>query len=315
MTSGTSATTYSGDAPLTAAQYFTFVLKSLGYETGTDFQWDKSFEFAAQIGLADDRYATSKDFFRGDVTIVSRNAMDVKMKESEQTLAEKLIAEKVFTKDAYKLAVESPLILQEPVHIVPDVAFSIDGSQELITSNSTRADKGTYIVTPYLRGERFNAFEVQVERGTGTVTKNSDGTFTIEYPAKDNFSIALFYDPVEIVTVNPDGTKSISWNWTKRSLAFNTPIPREGFVLARDSSTIYPDGRYFGDNFSSYFVVDVYFNGVRLNDYTVTAATDAPFTAHIQADGSLLLMKNGDGRGKFTITYQGQSATFGAAML
>ena len=82
-------------------------------------------------------------------------------------------------------------------------------------------------------------------------------------------------------------------------------------MLDRNSYTHLP-GTSFGDNFSSYFVMDVYLDGVRLNDYAVTAAAGAPFTAHVQTDGSLLLMKTGGGSGKFTVTYQGQSATFGA---
>lgn len=316
LTSGTGKTTFGGNATVTASQYLTFVLRALGYDSSTDFRWDAAWELSDDIGLTDGRYtAKTKQFLRSDVTFVSRTALDVKQKDSEQTLAKKLIAEKVFSADAYKKAVESQEVLREPIRVIPDVSFTIGGNSERITSNDVRAEAGSYIVTPYLRGERFDVFTVQVERGTGTVTKNSDGTFTVDYPEQGNLNIALFYDPVERVVVNPDGSQSTSVFWTKRSLQFNTPIPREGFVLDRNDTTIYPDGRNFGDNFSSYFVMDVYYNGVRLSDYTVTAEAGAPFTAHIQADGSLLLMKTGDGSGKFTVTYQGQSAVFGASML
>jgi len=312
LTSGTSATTFGGNATVTASQYLTFVLRALGYDSSVDFRWDKAWELSDEIGLTDGRYPNGRAFLRGDVTIVSRSALDVKQKGSGKSLADKLMTEKVFTAAAYKKAAEAAEVLREPAFVAPDVSFSINGSGERMTGISCRAEKGTYLVTPYLRGERFDEFTVQVERGTGTVTKNSDGTFTVDFPEKDNLHIALFYDPVERVIEDQNGNKSNSIFWTKRSLAFNTPIPDQGFVLDRNDSTIFPDGRNFGDNFSAYFVADVYCDGVRLSDYSVTAEAGAPFTAGIQADGSLLLTKTGTGSGKFTVFYQGKSATFGA---
>ena len=83
-----------------------------------------------------------------------------------------------------------------------------------------------------------------------------------------------------------------------------------GFALSRKGMTHLP-GRGFGDNFSPYFVLDVYYNGKRIDNYTVTAAANAPFTASVQADGTLLLLKTGRGHAQFTISYQGQSADFG----
>lgn len=311
LTSGTSATTYSGDAPLTAAQYFTFVLKALGYETGTDFQWDKSFEFAAQIGLTDGRYATAKDFMRGDVTLVSRNALDVKMKGSDQTLAEKLIAEGVFTSDAYKNSVENPLVLQQPASdFIPDVSFSIEGKMlDRSRGLGFRFDAGTYVVTPYLHGERFDEFEVTVEDGNGKVFKNSDGTFTVNYSGKDDMSIAFWYNFIPHTSVDANGKESVSYSRTKTSLSFCSAVPKSGFVLDWNGNNILA-GKGFGGNMTPYFVVDVYYNGVRLEDYSVTAASGAPCSLTVQADGSLLIMKNGVGEGKFTVTYQGKSATF-----
>ena len=314
LTSGTSATTYSGDAPLTAAQYFTFVLKALGYETGKDFQWDKSFEFAAQIGLTDGRYATAKNFLRGDVTTVSRNAMDVKMKGSDKTLAEKLIAEGVFTMEAYKNTVENPLVLQQPASdFVPDVSFSVGGKMlDRSRGLGFRFDAGTYVVTPYLRGERFDEFEVEVEVGSGKVSKNSDGTFAVFYPGKDDMHISLWYDFHPFTSTDAEGKETTSMSRTKTSLSFCAPVPKSGFALDWNGSNILP-GKGFGGNMTPYFVVDVYYNGVRLENYSVTAASGVPFVPTVQADGSLLIMKTGTGQGNFTVTYQGKTATFGVS--
>ncbi len=76
LTSGTSATTYSGNDFVSAVQYLTFVLRALGYVDGTDFEWDKPWELSDKIGLTDGQYnADTKSFTRGDVAIVSNNAL------------------------------------------------------------------------------------------------------------------------------------------------------------------------------------------------------------------------------------------------
>ncbi|MBE6935456.1 MAG: hypothetical protein E7458_03030 [Ruminococcaceae bacterium] len=73
LTAGTSAAAYGGDAPVTAAQYLTFMLRVLGYESGRDFAWDRAWDFADEIGLTDGRYTAANDaaFTRGDAAIVS----------------------------------------------------------------------------------------------------------------------------------------------------------------------------------------------------------------------------------------------------
>ena len=91
LVAGTSETTYSGDAAVTASQYLTLVLRALGYESGTDFQWDKAWELTDQIGLTDGQYDRNDvPFLRGDVAIVSNNALTASIKGSVQHLADSL---------------------------------------------------------------------------------------------------------------------------------------------------------------------------------------------------------------------------------
>lgn len=91
LTSGTSATTFGGSSVMTATQYITLVLRALGYESGTDFQWDKAWELSDKIGMTDGRYnANSNGFLRGDVAIVSNNALDITLKNSASSLRDTL---------------------------------------------------------------------------------------------------------------------------------------------------------------------------------------------------------------------------------
>ena len=89
LTAGTSPTTFSGNTPVTASQYLSFVLRALGYSSGTDFQWDRAWELSDYIGLTDGRYnASTSNFTRGDVAIISNKALSTKMKDGEKTLRE-----------------------------------------------------------------------------------------------------------------------------------------------------------------------------------------------------------------------------------
>ena len=102
LTKGTGEHTFGGSELVTATQYLTFVLRALGYESGTDFQWNRAWEMSDAIGLTDGRYnADSGRFLRGDVAIVSRNALKAPLKNGTGVLAEKLISENVFTAAQY----------------------------------------------------------------------------------------------------------------------------------------------------------------------------------------------------------------------
>ncbi len=82
LTNGTSATTYSGAETVTASQYLTFVLRTLGYESGTDFRWDAAWELSDDIGLTDGAYDAGTSYFtRGDVAIVSLRSLSTAHKD------------------------------------------------------------------------------------------------------------------------------------------------------------------------------------------------------------------------------------------
>lgn len=104
LTTGTSGTTFGGNGAVTPSQYITFVLRALGYKDGTDFQWDKAFELSDKLGFTKGQYTqwgvqeitvsgnttstTSRLFFRGDVAIISYNALSMKLKGTNTTLLE-----------------------------------------------------------------------------------------------------------------------------------------------------------------------------------------------------------------------------------
>ena len=75
VAAGRSETVFDGESPVAATEYLTFVLRALGYDSGTDFQWDRAWELSDRLGITDGRYREGSDFTRGDVAIVSLSAL------------------------------------------------------------------------------------------------------------------------------------------------------------------------------------------------------------------------------------------------
>lgn len=91
LTTGTSATTFGGDAVISASQYITFVLRALGYESGTDFRWDSAWELSDKIGLTSGQYgANTTGFTRGDVAFLSYSALAIVRKGTEAPLRDSI---------------------------------------------------------------------------------------------------------------------------------------------------------------------------------------------------------------------------------
>ena len=91
LTAGTSVTTYSGNQPTTANQYLTFVLRALGYKSGTDFEYSKACEFSDKIGLTDGRYnGNTTSFTRADIAIISCRALNCNLNNRTETLLDSI---------------------------------------------------------------------------------------------------------------------------------------------------------------------------------------------------------------------------------
>ncbi len=78
------------------SEYLTFVLRAMGYDSGTDFAWDSAWTLSDKLGITDGQYhAGTTSFDRGDVAWISANALTAKVKDSDKTL-EAVLADQGF---------------------------------------------------------------------------------------------------------------------------------------------------------------------------------------------------------------------------
>ena len=98
LTAGISATTFGGEDAVTASQYITFILRALGYESGSDFQWDAAWELSDRLGFTAGEYsAATAAFTRGHATSVSFDALSATQKGSGDALYKSLISKGAIT--------------------------------------------------------------------------------------------------------------------------------------------------------------------------------------------------------------------------
>lgn len=83
LTNGVSATEFSPAAPIRATEYLTLVLRSMGYVSGEDFDWDRAWVLSNKLEITGGEYKSlDAPFDRGDVAWISLRALDAKKKSS-----------------------------------------------------------------------------------------------------------------------------------------------------------------------------------------------------------------------------------------
>lgn len=101
LTKGDSETTFGAGREADAVMYLTFVLRALGYSDDEgDFEWDDPYALADGAGILPSGVQIN-EFWRGDVVLVSYAALEAKLRESDKTLAQSLIAGGTFAAEDY----------------------------------------------------------------------------------------------------------------------------------------------------------------------------------------------------------------------
>lgn len=258
LTSGTSATTFGGTAVISASQYLTFVLRALGYTSGTDFQWDKAWELSDQIGLTDKRYhAGNTQFTRGDIAIISESALNTKDKNSGKTLLEQLVKSSAVDQSA------AELYLSHPVRVK-----SITLNQSSLTLNKGDSVELVAFVFPENATDKnvvWSSSDPQIVSvsSKGRITAKEFGSVKITATASNG----LF--AVCDVTVKPVEVTSITLNKSNVSLATGKSVTLKATIAPSnaDDQTV----TWSSSNSSVASVVNGKITGIKEGSAVITA--------------------------------------------
>lgn len=95
LTNGIGGSLFGSARPLSANQYITFVLRSIGYQDGKDFKYNQAIDKALALNIISldeaAKFKNSGAFTRGDMVSVSYSALTAALKDSTTTLLDKLV--------------------------------------------------------------------------------------------------------------------------------------------------------------------------------------------------------------------------------
>ena len=133
LTNGTRPNGFDPDLPISPSEYLTFVLRAMGYDSGTDFAWDSAWTLSDKLGITDGQYhAGTTSFDRGDVAWISANALTAKVKDSDKTL-EAVLADQGIRYEAGRCLWEEECVTCQKGKLVFSFAPT-KGSKEAYTS-------------------------------------------------------------------------------------------------------------------------------------------------------------------------------------
>lgn len=115
LVKGVDAETFAPTAPATRQQFAAMLLRALGYEEGTDFLYADALETASHIGLPT---SGSGQISRGEAGEMLFAALDLTLRGTTETLADRLLAQGVLTPDAAQRAgLRSAKVSAESVYL------------------------------------------------------------------------------------------------------------------------------------------------------------------------------------------------------
>ena len=181
LTNGTSATTFGGNAAIKPTEYLTFVLRALGYTSGTDFQWNSAWTLTDKLGVTSGEYnANTTAFTRGNVASISFDALSASKKNTTTPLYQSLINAGVFT----EAQAESAGLKEGNTSTTKVEATSVKLNQTSVTLEEGETVALSATVRPSNATDKSVTWSssrtsVATVSSTGTVTAEGEGTATI----------------------------------------------------------------------------------------------------------------------------------------
>ena len=118
LTSGVSATRF-GLQSASAGMFLTFTLRALGYsDAAGDFSWADPLPLARTAGILPS-FTDTQNFLRADAAAVSYAALAANLKGEGRSLADKLIAEGVFTRTQFAACYDAGAIARQEAALTP----------------------------------------------------------------------------------------------------------------------------------------------------------------------------------------------------
>ena len=172
---------FGANAAIKPTEYLTFVLRALGYTSGTDFQWNSAWTLTDKLGVTSGEYnANTTAFTRGNVASISFDALSASKKNTTTPLYQSLINAGVFT----EAQAESAGLKEGNTSTTKVEATSVKLNQTSVTLEEGETVALSATVSPSNATDKSVTWSssrtsVATVSSTGTVTAEGEGTATI----------------------------------------------------------------------------------------------------------------------------------------
>ncbi|MCI8933111.1 MAG: hypothetical protein HFE80_01155 [Clostridiaceae bacterium] len=179
LTTGLNDTTFGSGNAVTPSEYLTFVLRALGYESGSDFEWNSAWTLSDKLGVTSGEYtAGTTGFTRGNLASISYDALSAKQKANGKPLYESLMDAKVFTEEA---AQQVGLDLKDTPNADAKISLNRSsasvqvGSSVTLTATATPSGTVTWTSSNNSVATVSNGVVRGVSKGSATITATANG--------------------------------------------------------------------------------------------------------------------------------------------
>lgn len=170
IVNGIGETTFGANNSISATEYLTLILRSLGYDDKKgDFLWDSAWTLSDSLKITNGQYnnTTSDNFCRGDSALISYKSLFQNLNGEEQTLANKLLWEDVFsTKQLDNTHDGKLMIAADMPDIISDgvIVYNLEDLYDLIILSLRNFQLGIEIKCPGYSYEQLVAVFEKVKR-------------------------------------------------------------------------------------------------------------------------------------------------------
>ncbi len=277
LVNGVGETSFGSGNPISATEYLTLILRALGHDDKQgDFVWNSAWTLSDSLGMTGGQYndRTNADFCRKDAALISRNALYQKIKGGEQTLANKLFAEGVFSEEQLESTNESSLL--KAAGLTADLPASEDVTAVAPVTGITFEQRGVYVKMTLIEPEDKTGIisyeaviydknkpefavhrNIALDNATAHYRLDNSGIFVLgnEYNAikvtsngAEGYAPAFWEADISIVPVQKDITITEAWVVNDDEIDLKLDDVEKGymgFIFTRKDETIVDEDTFF----------------------------------------------------------------------
>ncbi len=277
LVNGTGETSFDSQKPISATEYLTLILRTLGHDDKQgDFAWDSAWTLSDNLEMTEGQYTvdTNAAFCRKDAVYISYMSLFQKIKGEEQTLANKLFTGAVFSAEQLKSTNDAELIKTAGLLDTPEPPTN--GKQVAPVTGITFEQRGVYVKMTLIQPEdktgivsyealiynKNNPEEavhrsITFEDGTAHYRLDDPAIFTLEQEfntikvtsnGAEGYAPAFWEEDISVVPIQKDITITEAWVVNDDEIDLNLSDVEKGYmgyIFIRKDETIVDEDNFF----------------------------------------------------------------------